>query len=526
MAGRLTRPAAGAGAAVGLTALAVLAVRSDSGAPGAAAWLTALDVAVGLAFVAAGAVAGGPRTERGLFSAVGVTWLAGSVLPAARTWHQAVLALALTAFPAGRVRGAVQVLPVVLAVPVALGFAGQPGAVVLFTAVALTAWADRRADRTARGYPMAAAAVVAASLAAAFVVSRQWSAQFDPEAALFGYELVLLLVATAFPFAARSAARARAGLADRLLADVRLSGVEGLSAALGEVLGDPDLLVGRGQDAPDPLPADGRRVLTVPAGADGGDADHPVAFVVHRSAALDEPRVAAAFTAAVRLAVTHIGLQEEQRQRLRELTAARVRLLAAADRQRERIAAELRETAGLPLRTALARVEALRPQLHDPDVQAARDIAAGELRAAASDLADLVAGVPPLALGGGRLRQALQDIARSSPVPVTVDATADAVGDREAEAALFYVCSEALANAVKHADAGRIAISVRRRGPEIVAEVRDDGCGGADPAGSGLQGLGDRVATCGGRLRVDSPPGAGTTVTAAVPELSRSPGTA
>jgi signal transduction histidine kinase len=100
-------------------------------------------------------------------------------------------------------------------------------------------------------------------------------------------------------------------------------------------------------------------------------------------------------------------------------------------------------------------------------------------------------------------------------VSVTIDA--DAAGDADTETAFFYVCSEALANAVKYADANRIDITVRRTDGAITATVSDDGRGGADPTGSGLQGLADRLATLNGRLRVESPPGAGTTVTGTLP---------
>ena len=100
-------------AAVGI--LAALAVRADSEAPHASPWLTAMDVAVGLAFVAAGAAAGVPLPERVLVAAAGPAWLAGSFLPAARSLHQLVLAVALAAFPSGRVRGSASWLLVGLA---------------------------------------------------------------------------------------------------------------------------------------------------------------------------------------------------------------------------------------------------------------------------------------------------------------------------------------------------------------------------------------------------------------------------
>ena len=70
---------------------------------------------------------------------------------------------------------------------------------------------------------------------------------------------------------------------------------------------------------------------------------------------------------------------------------------------------------------------------------------------------------------------------------------------------------------IKHAHPGQIEISVTRTSPALVMTVSDDGGGGADPSGSGLQGLADRLATRGGRLQVTSPPGAGTIVTATIP---------
>jgi signal transduction histidine kinase len=144
------------------------------------------------------------------------------------------------------------------------------------------------------------------------------------------------------------------------------------------------------------------------------------------------------------------------------------------------------------------------------------DIVVSELVAAQTEIVDLVAGVPPAGLGTGRLHEALNALAQRSPVPVSVTVAADAASGQEAEAALFYVCSEALANAVKHAAAKRIGITVRRVNGAIEAVISDDGRGGADPSGSGLQGLADRVAARNGRLWVDSQPGAGTTVTVVV----------
>jgi signal transduction histidine kinase len=151
-------------------------------------------------------------------------------------------------------------------------------------------------------------------------------------------------------------------------------------------------------------------------------------------------------------------------------------------------------------------------------VAEALDVVSSELAAATAEIVDLVAGVPPALLGDGRLRDALDTLAQRSPVPVSVTVAADASGDADTETALFYVCSEALANAVKYADATGVDITVRRVNGAIEAVISDDGRGGADASGSGLQGLADRLAARRGRLRVDSPPGAGTTVTARLPD--------
>jgi len=338
--------------------------------------------------------------------------------------------------------------------------------------------------------------------------------------ALVGYELALLAVAASFPVAARAVIRSRAGLADRLLAGERLAGLEGFAIVLGRVLGDPSVGVfrrhGSGSGYVDER---GRSVQT-----GGGerkwltvaDAEGPVAVVAYKSSALDDPATAEAVTAAVRLAVRHERLQHEQQQQLAELEASRARMVAAADRERERAAIRLREDVGASLELAQSELSAVRTAAGDTAVVESLDIVVSELVAAQTEIVELVAGVPPAHLGNGRLKEAVQALAQRSPVPVSVTVAADVASGQDTEAALFYVCSEALANAVKHAAAKRIDITVRRVNGAIEAVISDDGRGGADPTGSGLQGLADRLAARSGRLRVESPPGTGTTVRAVV----------
>jgi signal transduction histidine kinase len=86
------------------------------------------------------------------------------------------------------------------------------------------------------------------------------------------------------------------------------------------------------------------------------------------------------------------------------------------------------------------------------------------------------------------------------------------------EAAVFFVCSEALANVAKHALAQRVSVVVRLSDGAVEASVSDDGVGDVDPArGSGLRGLVDRVEALDGRLDVRDRANGGTVVTVTMP---------
>ena len=115
------------------------------------------------------------------------------------------------------------------------------------------------------------------------------------------------------------------------------------------------------------------------------------------------------------------------------------------------------------------------------------------------------------------MADALSTLVARSPVPVRLSVP-DAPLPEEIATAAYFVCSEALANVIKHAGATRAVISIDERADGLFVEVADDGVGGAETgAGSGLVGLADRVEALGGRLDVESPPGRGTRVTAELP---------
>jgi signal transduction histidine kinase len=131
-------------------------------------------------------------------------------------------------------------------------------------------------------------------------------------------------------------------------------------------------------------------------------------------------------------------------------------------------------------------------------------------------LRELARGVRPSQLDDG-LAPALAELAGRSGLPVSVEATAERFASA-LEAAAYFVASEGLTNAVKHAQASSVALSAARENGSLVITITDDGVGGAAPApGSGLAGLADRVHTQGGTLQLESAPGMGTRLTVELP---------
>ena len=146
------------------------------------------------------------------------------------------------------------------------------------------------------------------------------------------------------------------------------------------------------------------------------------------------------------------------------------------------------------------------------------DESSRELQAGLTELRELARGIHPAVLTDRGLAPALDMLASRAPVPVEVAADAGDDLPPPVATAIYYVVSEALTNVAKYAQAGRAAVTVERTAGRVVAEVADDGVGGADLAkGSGLRGLSDRVAALDGRLVLDSSPQGGTRLRAEFP---------
>jgi signal transduction histidine kinase len=203
-----------------------------------------------------------------------------------------------------------------------------------------------------------------------------------------------------------------------------------------------------------------------------------------------------------------------------ELAASRRRIVAASDEARRRIERDLHD--GTQQRLVSLGLAAGAAQA---DAAAGRGDLRAELSRIAAGLADAVAelqefsrGIHPAILSEGGLGRALRTLARRSAVLVDLDVTTNARYPEPIEIAAYYVASEALANAMKHAQASRVEISLTARHGSLLLSVRDDGVGGADPAhGSGLAGLADRVEALGGSIHVHSAAAAGTHITVNLP---------
>ena len=203
-----------------------------------------------------------------------------------------------------------------------------------------------------------------------------------------------------------------------------------------------------------------------------------------------------------------------------ELAASRRRIVAASDEARRRIERDLHDGTQQRLvsLTLAARIAAADGAAGRGDVRAELSRIAAGLADAVAELQELSRGIDPAILAEGGLGPAVRTLARRSAVPVDLEVTTNARFPEPVEVAAYYVASEALANAMKHAQASRVEISLTMRDGSLLLSVRDDGAGGADPArGSGLAGLTDRVEALGGSIRLHSAAGAGTHITVDLP---------
>jgi signal transduction histidine kinase len=201
-----------------------------------------------------------------------------------------------------------------------------------------------------------------------------------------------------------------------------------------------------------------------------------------------------------------------------ELRASRARILAATDQERRRVVRDLHDGAQQRVVHTIITLKLARQALEQRQdtVPALVSEALDHAQRVQEELRELVHGILPTVLTAGGLGPAISDLASRTPVPVEIDVCVGRL-PIAVEASAYFVVAETLTNVAKHAHAGHARVTARIVDATLVVEVRDDGVGGAQPHGSGLMALSDRLAALDGRLHVESPADGGTVVSVAIP---------
>jgi signal transduction histidine kinase len=231
------------------------------------------------------------------------------------------------------------------------------------------------------------------------------------------------------------------------------------------------------------------------------------------------------------LVLANVGLTAELQTRLdeiarrsQELRASRQRIVTTQDAERRRLERNIHDGAQQHLVALAVKLRLVRGMLAKDPMRAATML--GELRTevdeAIETLSSLALGIYPPVLEERGIAAALESQVRGGSMPLVVESDGVDRQPIETEAAVYFCCLEAIQNASKYARASRIHVRLGHVGANLTFEVRDDGVGfdtAAARAGSGLQGMVDRLSALGGTVRIDSAPGQGTVVTGSVPAV-------
>jgi len=514
------------------------------------------DLATGWALIACGLLIWSrcpPGSVGPLLTLSGFTWFlgtlansqAGSVAAAVGSvlvvLHRGPLCHAIIGYPArrrlGRMPTVVLVLCYVYAVTIPLAANDAVTLGVAILVVAATAYEYARAmgpDRWARATAVAAAVLLAIPLVGGSLVRLMGAAGSDVDRTLvlLVYQAVIVVIAVGF-LADFSLGRWAHAAVTKLVIDLGGEAETGtLQARLAHALGDRSLTIGYWLPEANGYVDDQGNPVELPAAGSGKAVtvvDHQgdrIAALVHDATVLNDPGLVDSVALAARIALSTVRLQADVQRQVAELDSSRLRILEAGDAQRRNLQHRLEAGAGQRLANVRQLLDlAAREAETLPENTTAEGLqtAQRDLADAQSGLQELAAGIHPAMLTQGGLGPALASLAERSPVPVRLAATPERL-PAVIETAVYFVCSEALANVAKHSGATRAEIQVRTDGGTVTVLIFDDGVGGANPStGSGLNGAGDRIGALGGRLTVHSPAGGGTRLLAELPATTSGP---
>ena len=504
-------------------------------------WLP--DLVAGWSLIGAGLLVWQKRPEShvgALLTVSGFTWFVGNLSGVDAAWlawigshgifvHRGPLMHAMVAYPTGRPesrieRGAVSVFyAAALVTPMWRSEGLTIGVAVVLVLVAARRYAtavagERRARRTALRLAVTLGAVLAGGAAARVLFAGDTA----EELSLLAYQAVLCVTAVGLANGLLSRPWDQVVVAD-LVVELGATRSDALRDSLARALGDPSLEVGywspefesfvtaAGQSLARPATVDAR-VSTVVEGGDG-----PLAVIVHHASLLDDPALVEAIGTATRLASVNARRQAEVQAQVMALDASRRRLVTAGDEEHRRLEVRLRNGAERRLEALASRLDAARHATSDDEARQLLVELEAQITETINELRSLAAGLHPRLLSEVGLARALGALSARCPTPVELVTTEHRMSP-SVEAAVYFVCSEALANVAKHAAATHVAVTVLATDDRVAFEVRDDGVGGAEPrAGSGLRNLIDRVEALGGTLDVLSAPEEGTRLVAELP---------
>jgi signal transduction histidine kinase len=320
-------------------------------------------------------------------------------------------------------------------------------------------------------------------------------------------------------------ARLAKGGVGELMVRLRADPTPDLGELLAQALRDPTLSLiywlpqygswadQDGNPATLPEPDGGRRATIVKQNGE------QIAALVYDATLGEEPELVEAVSAAAGIALENGRLEAELRARLQDLHGSRTRAIEAQQNERRRLERNLHDGAQQRLVALALELGLLAEQAEsDPATQTRLKRARSELAQSLDELRDIARGLHPAVVSGHGLAVALESLV--AVMPFEVQLTTDGLPrlPEQVEVAAYYVVSESLTNAAKHALASQVSVHVDMTDNSLIVEVVDNGIGGADSErGTGLRGLADRVEALNGRLRIWSADGHGTRVRAELP---------
>jgi signal transduction histidine kinase len=346
-----------------------------------------------------------------------------------------------------------------------------------------------------------------------------------------GFEIIRLatfavagLAPLAFLAGLLDARLAKAGVGE-LLVQLRATPAPDLRELLAQALRDPTLSLiywlpqygswadQDGNTATLPEPNSGRGYTVVKQNGE------QVAALVYDATLSEEPELVEAVSAAAGIALENGRLEAELRARLQELHGSRTRVVEAQQNERRRLERDLHDGAQQRLVALALELGRLAEQSdNDPATRTRLQRARGEVAESLTELRDVARGLHPAVVSGHGLAIALESLVAVAPVEAKLNTDGLPRLPEHLEVAAYYVVSEGLTNAAKHARANQVTVEAKVADNTLIVEIVDDGIGGADTErGTGLRGLADRVEALNGQLRIWSAAGHGTRVRAEIP---------